>query len=715
LNRTPATATNRKTWTWSGWVKRGVLGTANQTIFESSNGSAYTLLWFTSADQIAIVGDNGAGGVLTVTTNAVFRDPSAWYHIVIAIDTTQATANNRTIFYVNGVNQSLTYSIQLAQNADTWVNFTYQHRIGYRVGGSAPLDAYLAEVNFIDGQALTPSSFGSTNALTGVWQPARYTGTYGTNGFYLPFTDNSALTTSSNVGLGKDFSGNGNYWTTNNISITAGVTYDSMTDVPTLTSATTANYATWNPLINGDSATDGNLSVTNDTARGTQELLKYDAYWEITSTGGTTTAGVVSGTGTTSTTTIANTKTYGFRLTTTGTLDYINITDGGSFTNITTGLTAPRFPYASAAASTTGSFNAGQRPFAATPPTGFVALNTYNLPDSTIKNGSTVMDATTYTGTGASLAVTNAASFKPDLVWVKSRSAATDHAWYDSVRGTTKQIESNTIDAETTQATGLTSFDSAGFTVGALAQMNTSAATYVGWQWQAGQGSTSSNTSGTITSTVSVNASAGFSVVTYTGTGATATIGHGLGVAPAFIIAKNRGSGAWYCYHSALGASKYIPLNTIDAATTNTAFWNNTTPSSTVFSVSNGVNNNSAATYVAYCWTPIAGFSAFGSLTGNGSADGVFVYTGFRPKFVMIKRTDSTSNWTILDSVREGYNVDNDPLFPNLSNAEGTTDLIDILSNGFKLRSTDASVNASGGAYIYACWAETPFRNSLAR
>ena len=430
LNRTPASASNRKTWTWSGWVKRGVLGTANQTILESSNGSIYTLLWFTSADQISILQDNGAGGVLTVTTNAVFRDPSAWYHVVIAIDTTQATANNRTIFYVNGVNQSLTYSIQLAQNADTWVNFTYQHRIGYRVGGSAAFDGYLAEVNFIDGQALTPSSFGSTNATTGVWQPARYTGAYGTNGFYLNFTDNSALTTSSNVGLGKDFSGNGNYWTTNNISITAGVTYDSMTDVPTLTSATAANYPVLNPLQPHDggyttSVTNGNLAVAITYNSGgnmvtVPSTIKTSSsgqyYWEITVTsslaGGVTGVGVITpdsyvestapptnnylyvqngnkftnGTGTAYGATFTSGDVIGVALDVgAGTITFYknNVSQGVAFT----GLAATSY-YAVVTSNATGTrsyaINFGQQPFTYTPPTGFVALNTYNTAAGTV-------------------------------------------------------------------------------------------------------------------------------------------------------------------------------------------------------------------------------------------------------------------------------------------------------------------------------------------
>jgi hypothetical protein len=336
------------------------------------------------------------------------------------------------------------------------------------------------------------------------------------------------------------------------------------------------------------------------------------------------------------------------------------------------------------------------------------------------------MDATLYTGTGASLSVTNTASFKPDLVWVKSRSAATDHAWYDSVRGTTKQLESNTTTAETTEATGLTAFGSAGFTVGALAQMNTSAATYVGWQWQAGQGSSSSNTNGSITSTVSVNASAGFSVVTYTGTGANATVGHGLGVAPQFIIVKQRSStNGWLVGNSFLLTPNanawinYLQLQTTDAGAGATVVWNSTAPTSSVFSIgtANGTNQ-SGQTYVAYCWTPIAGYSAFGSYTGNGSADGTFVYLGFRPKLIIIKNTTTAgTNWFTHDTSRALYNADQLVLLPNDSTAElnNSAYALDELSNGFKIRTTDQQLNGSGQNFIYMAWAENPFKNALAR
>ena len=363
--------------------------------------------------------------------------------------------------------------------------------------------------------------------------------------------------------------------------------------------------------------------------------------------------------------------------------------------------------------------NFGQRPFSYTPPTGFVALNTYNLPTSTIVKGNTVMDATLYTGTGASLSVTNAASFKPDLVWLKSRSAATDHKLTDAVRGTTKGLVSDSTAAETTDAQGLTAFNSNGFTVGTDTTYNNLAATYVAWQWQAGQGSTSSNTNGTITSTVSVNASAGFSVVTYTGDRSTTpqTVGHGLGVAPALIIFKARNNAInWLVYHQSVGNTKALYLNLTDAAFTTSGFFNNTSPTSSVFTINTAnENNGNLYTMVAYCWTPIAGFSAFGSLTGNGSADGPFTYTGFRPKFILFKNASAVASWWIFDTVRNTYNVADLGLRPNTSDTETTFVTFDILSNGFKVRTTDSGLNGSGNTVIYAAFAESPFRNSLAR
>jgi hypothetical protein len=767
LSRTVASASNRKTYTWSGWVKRGNLGTNQQIFVAGTAATDFTVFQLTTGDAIILNCTTASTLRISATTSAIFRDPSAWYHIVFAIDTTQATSSNGVKFYVNGVQQSLTISTY-TQNIDTGINSTLTQYHG-QIFTSQYLDGYLSEVNFVDGQQLTPSSFGSTNSLTGVWQPARYTGTYGTNGFYLKFS-NIALTSGSNTGLGQDFSGNGNYWNTNNISVTAGTTYDAMTDVPTLTSATVANYANFSGTNLGTYAnstiTEAGLRVSV-SAGGTPDGGKAYApfgmsdgsgkwYFEMTCVDpGATNQRLCFGVANVTTNPNAITITNGYYASASGAHGNFNI---GTFTTgdilqvaydsgtnklwfgknntwynsgdpvagttptatVTSGVTyVPFSTYASSGGGPgIGAWNFGQRPFSYTPPTGYNRLNTFNLPTSTIVKGNTVMDATLYTGTGATLSVTNAASFKPDLVWIKSRSAATDNKLTDSVRGATKAMISNAQTAETTDLTGLTAFNTNGFTVGASTVYNNTSATYVGWQWQANQGSTVSNTSGSITSTVSVNTTAGFSVATYTGTGANATVGHGLGVAPKMVIVKSRSinPSSWIVWHTVLAGTQYITLEQTAAAATLASIWNSTTPTSSVFSVgTNAATNGSASTYVAYCWAEIAGFSRFGSYTGNGSTDGPFVYTGFRPKFVMTKGSGVVSVWSITDTSRNTSNLANNFLQPNASTAEAATGEVDILSNGFKLRGTNSSWNGSGGAYIYMAFAENPFKNANAR
>jgi hypothetical protein len=767
LSRTPATTTNRRTWTWSGWAKRGELGT-NQSIFNDTgplgnNDDSFGFNFSVNNEFVV-----GTGSFILLTTTSVFRDPSAYYHIVVVLDTTQATANDRIKVYINNVQvtsfSTNTIAANIPQNFQAGVNTANLHNIGnLATVGGRNFDGYLAEVNFIDGQALTPSSFGSTNSVTGVWQPARYTGTYGTNGFYLPFTDNSALTTASNVGLGKDFSGNGNYWTTNNISITAGVTYDSMTDVPTLTSATAANFAVLNPLTGDGTISNANLTIDwvggNSSKPATIGVTSGKWYCEITLVAAATNAmfagiipasmipsagypgsasggygffgdgqkyfnGVNSAYGTAISVgqivgiafDLDNGKLWFSR---NGTWQASGDPAAGTNAAFTSIAAGTWFLSTGHSGSCTLAVNFGQRPFTYTPPTGFVALNTFNLPTSTIVKGNTVMDATLYTGTLLSNSITNAAAFKPDLVWVKGRSIVTNNKLTDSVRGVTKAIISNSTNAETTDTQGVTAFNTNGFTVGTDTTYNSLADTYVGWQWQAGQGSSSSNTNGSITSTVSVNASAGFSIATFTGTGANGTVGHGLGVAPSMYIVKSRSAvGDWWVYHVSLGAGKAIFLSLTDAAASSTGYWNNTAPTSSVFSVgtAGGLNVN-GVTQVAYCWAAIAGFSAFGSYTGNGSADGPFTYLGFRPKYVVIKRTNDISNWNIYDSSRSTYNVNTTWLNANLSDAESSAAAaIDFLSNGFKNREAGGgATNASGSTYIYMAFAENPFKNALAR
>ena len=338
-----------------------------------------------------------------------------------------------------------------------------------------------------------------------------------------------------------------------------------------------------------------------------------------------------------------------------------------------------------------------------------------------INRGDDYFQAGTYTGNGSSQTITGL-RFQPDFVWIKGRSGATDHALYDAVRGVEKRLESNTFDVEVATDGGVTAFTSDGFTVGSLAQVNTNAATYVYWAWKA-NGAGVSNTDGTITSTVSANTTAGFSIVTYTGNGtAGATVGHGLGVAPSMIIVKQRGGIAnWNVYHASLGNTGCMTLNTTGAFDVNSGKWNNTSPTSTVFSLGgDGTVNPNGNPLVAYCFAQVAGYSAFGSYVGNGSSDGPFVFTNMRPRYVLIKRTDtgSTESWQVYDTARDTYNTTAANLYPNLSNAEVTDNSgqnIDIVSNGFKLRNTNSRLNANGGTYIFAAFSEFPFKSALAR
>ena len=328
---------------------------------------------------------------------------------------------------------------------------------------------------------------------------------------------------------------------------------------------------------------------------------------------------------------------------------------------------------------------------------------------TTINKSGDYFNTKLFTGNGGTQSVTGV-GFQPDWVWLKSRSVADSPILFDAVRGVTKRIMSNSTGIETTEAQEVQSFDSDGFTVGNSDNANRSGATMVGWNWLGANG-TASNTNGSITSTVSANTTAGFSIVSYTSTGSNATIGHGLGVAPAMIIFKRRSGDTenWVVYHQSLGNTKSVILNGTDAQATSSSRFQDTSPTSTVFSVgTSGDVNGGSSPFIAYCFAEKTGYSKFGSYTGNGSADGTFIYTGFKPAFIMVKRTDSTSNWQINDNKRDVDNVQNTPLMANLSDAESTDTSWDSLSNGFKMRQDYGSKNASGGTYIYMAFAEAP-------
>lgn len=770
LSRTPASAGNQKTWTWAGWVKRSALG-ANQALFGiAAGGGTSEPFGFNSSDKLWFV--QGAANYRISTS--VYRDTSAWYHIVLALDTTQATANNRIKIYVNGAQvDAFDFSSDPSQNVDLPWNNAALHTTGSDYDGSVSrfhFSGYLADIYFIDGQALDPTSFTETHATTGQLIPKAYTGSYGTNGFHLEFADNSAATATT---LGKDSAGSNN-WTPNNFSVTAGAGNDSLVDVPTNGSQTDTgvggevrgNYATLNPLDNGGiTLTNGNLDWSR-TSAGTRVCYSTIGvssgkwYFEssiVGATGGvnwecgvatvrtsnairpgtTATAWQVQTSGST---TIAkqnnNTTTTIF----TGTIlsgDIFSVAldmdngriwfgrngtwlegspsagTGASFTNLSGTVEA----FAGGDGAVSGSINFGQRPFAYTAPSGFKALCTTNLPAPLVTKPSTVMDVSLWTGNGGTQSITLPGGFSPDFVWVKARSNAQDHYLFDVIRGGAGILRSNTTGAEST-GTSYLSFDSAGFS--SLNGLSSSGYTYAGWCWDAGT-STVTNTQGSITSQVRANASAGFSIVTYTGTGANATIGHGLGVAPSLILVKTRSINYnWAVYHIATGNTQFLYLDQTAAASVNSTAWNNTSPTSSVFSVGSGTLMNAVSqTHVAYCFAPVAGYSVMGSYSGSGSSSGSFIYTGHRPRWVMIKRTDTTGSWYMFDSARNSYNTANGILYANTSDAEGigtTSEYIDFLSNGFKLRGGPyAGLDASGGTYIYMALAESPFNYARAR
>jgi hypothetical protein len=744
LNRTPASAGNRTTWTLSMWVKRSKItsgGGANlMSLFGWQSGGS---------GQSGIIGYSSSTDTLSFNqvattyriTNAVFRDVSAWAHLVFVWDSNNATDAQRCRIYVNGSEATYSTSLSIASGTQLDANSTVAHGLGadiVNVSGAARdfFDGYLTEINFIDGQALTPSNFGETDTITGVWKPKRYAGTYGTNGFYLKFADNSGTTSTT---LGKDSSGNGNNWTPNNFSVTAGAGNDSMIDTPTPYADGgngRGNYATWNPLDRTAATySNGNLDVTSTSAASPYNMastMRFPAtgkwYAEVTLTGlgaGSPSIGIgknnsdayavyrITGTyltsgmgastsGTPNTYTTNNVIGIAYDAGA-GTLEFYKngVDQTGNISGITASTEWAIILRADSASGDAATLNAGQRAFAYTPPSGFLALNTQNLPEPSIKKPNQWMDINLATGNNSTQTITNAGGFQPDLVWMKIRSASENHILYDSARGTDNFLVPNLTNAAASGGgQGLTSFNSNGFTLGSINPNYAGSPTFVAWQWKE-------------------SATPGFDIVTYTGNGSNRTIAHSLGVDPKLGFIKRRDSTSdWSVYYNfdGLGAGvRYLTLNSTAASVYDPTYWNSSVWTSTLMQLgTNGAVNTNSATYVAYLWSEVAGFSKFGSFTGNGSTDGPFVFCGFRPRWVMIKRTDGAgSDWVVWDAVRSTTNLASGALYPNGSFAQDGTDMGDFLSNGIKFRQT--VYNVSSGTYIFAAFAESPFKYSLAR
>lgn len=720
LTRTPGAAGNQQKFTWSGWVKRGTLA-VQQELF-STNGTPTFGIRFgsagTGADDLEIFEYNG-GFVFDLITTQDFVDPSAWYHIVVAVDSTQATAANRVKLYVNG-NQVTSFSTATypTQNLSLVVNSTGAHYLGRYTTSVQYFDGYMAEVNLIDGQQLDASSFGQLDPTSGQWEPISYSGAYGTNGFYLRFGDTSSL--------GKDSSGNGNTWTATNFSTTPGTTYDPVYDYayPAIGGADNGvgNYATLDPNTHTSTFSNGNLQVAGTQAQALSSLAMCSGKWYAEFT--PTTIGsqnVVIGIDEVDQTVGPFGRTFGYDKTgnklingsgsawaatyTTGNVIGVAFdADAGSITfyknGVSQGVMSSAIPadcyrFGIGAGGTAGSdvyvANFGQRAFSYTPPSGFSALNTFNLAAPAIVTPSAYFSSTVYTGNGGTKSITGL-GFQPDLVIIKGRSGATAWAVYDSARGVQKDFDISSA-AETTQATGLTSFNSDGFTLGALAKVNTNTATYLALAFKEG-------------------VTPGLDIVTYTGTGANTTVNHSLGVAPAMVWVKAKsGTGSWVVYHTGqTSAAYYTALDSSNGESSLATVWNSTAPTSTNFSLgSHAAVNANGTTYVAYAWAEVPGFSKFGSFTGNGSADGPFIYTGFKPALVVVKRTSASGNgWFVEDA---GRNVMNGTNYANTSFESTQAETccaayVDYTANGFKIRSTSAGINASSARYIYMAFAE---------
>jgi hypothetical protein len=764
FSRTFAANGDRRLWTWSGWIKRGDILTVNPIFGAAVDANTLTSFNFNGSGTLRFYRENSAIVQALGETTAVYLDPSAWYHIICVYDSAQAVAVNRFKIYVNGVQQTFTWSTDLPLGHQSNINTASQpHSIGTSPQYIATFDGYITEVNFIDGQALTPSSFGQNNPTTGVWEPIAYTGTYGTNGFYLNFSDNSSNTATT---IGKDYSGNGNNWTPNNISVTSGVTYDSMIDVPTPWpdgGNGRGNYSILNPVnANTYFPASGNLfyawqsgANTWGTVVGSIFVTTGKYYFETTVAAAAAfnglyvIAGIVPSTFNTSATNpyVGSTSTsYGWQGTANrwnsgasssyGTAasanDVIMVAldadngkvwfgrngtwfasgDPASGANASySGLAALEYSFAVSSYSPAGNYgihyaNFGQRPFAYTPPSGFLALNTQNLPDPTIVDGSQYMDATLYTGNGTTQSVVNSGGMQPDFLWVKSRSSARSNWLVNSVTGASNGLISNSTGAE--QNLGIvTSLNTDGFSVSTISGTNLTTnealATYVGWQWKEG-------------------ATQGFDIVAYTGDGAsTRNISHSLGVVPSMVIIKNRSSGTagWPVKHKSTPTNTNLALSSNVASTAFVSGYIQDLSSSSTFGVTIGstdvlnvnVNGNN---YIAYLFAEVAGFSAFGSYVGNNSADGPFVYCGFRPRFLLLKASSAAGgSWNMIDTERSPYNLSVNRLLADSSAAEDSSGPVDILSNGFKLRGLTA--NASAVTYIFAAFAENPLKYALAR
>ena len=756
LTRTLGSEGNRRKWTWSCWFKPSNLGAVQVFLLSQRTNSDNQCHIMLSSDQVDFESGGGKG---RVKTQAVFRDVSAWYHLVLHLDSDNSTASDRVKIYINGVQQELTIQTTVA-TGDHGMNNNNQQQIGAQASTNDLFyDGYLAEINFIDGQAYDPSYFAETDALTGQWNPKKYTGSYGSQGFYLKFSDNSGTTATT---LGKDSSGNGNNFTPNNFSVSAGAGNDSLEYTPT------NNFCTLSPKLT-DTRTDssfvnGNLSATTGSGASTigstfaQTSGKWYAEFVCTAKSSTNmmigvnsvngfdgerqnnesqNGGVGYGYINNGNNALpdGSNNSYGASWAIddvmaialdldNNTVNFyknnsaqgtISIADGYNYTMV--------FGHGQGGVTCTFDVNFGQRPFTYTPPSGFLAQNSTNLPDPTISKSNEHYDALLFTGTDSTQSITGL-NFQPDWVWLKSRSDSHNHGIVDANRGRAAVLFPNSSTGEQTSGSSndLVSFNSDGITVGSvqrLSSANNNGTNIVAWAWNAG-GSTASNGNGGISSSVRASTTSGVSIVTFTGNGSSgATVGHGLGVAPKIVLVKRRNaSDDWRMNIGlVLGSGKdghSVKLNSTGGEADTNNLFNSTNPTSTVFTLgdSSDVNSN-GSTYVAYCFSEVAGFSKFDKYVGNGSdSNGTFVFTGFRPAYLLVKNISTGSTNFIIKTLKiSKFNTQAQGIAANRPDAEvSSLSSFDFFANGFKVTNNGSFTNTNGDTYIYWCFADSPFK-----
>ena len=757
LTRTFSSPTNKDIFTVSTWVKRGTI-----TSMSGSNnvGGAWDIMDCGGPgfnNQIWFYDDlNMYGEAFYFSTKQVFRDTSSWYHIVIACNST-LSGTDKIKVYSNGV--------QITEfDTDNRASFPgsgkFNSAVLHSIGGGAPqtnfMDGYIAETYFIDGQSLDPTSFGQFSSTTGTWVPKKYSGTYGNNGFYLNYSNGS--------NLGEDSSGRGNNFTKNgDVYKTTDVPYASTKDV------TIGNYAVWDvqhPYY--VQSFKGNTKISSTTGSAMPASIAVNSgkwYWEVKWTAGTNPrigvcnqAGIGQDLGGSANSwcrlnapsrvyNSGSTSSFGTDPVVGDTIMVAMDVDAGKLwygkngswegsgdpsTGANPAQTFTPNQYMLPAIASGGGTpvyegNFGSFGFAYTKPTNFKALNTANLSDPATTLSYKYYDAVQYAGTSNASTAIGGLAFSPDLVWIKNKTdyadGSSNNMLFDVLRGVTNYLNTDSTGTQQTLATSLTSFNQTGFTPGTSTRTNESGKNYIAWCWDAGSSSITNN-DGTVQSTVRVNQTSGFSIVKYnTGNNLNAyTFGHGLGQAPKFIMIKGgytTNTYNWDIYHTSIGPTKRLIINSTGAPETQGGPWDNQNPSATVVYQNNqnnywyGTNKDN----IAYCWAEVPGYSKFGSYSGTSTANGPFVNLGFRPAWVLVKRTDASGDyWNLMDSRRNPYNDElTRRLYPNSINSDEGGVTIDFLSNGFKIRDTNANNNGSGMTYVYAAFAENPFKYALGR